>query len=94
VELIMAADIPVAPIYNVKQAVEDPHIRGAREMFVNVEHPVAGKITITGNPVKMSATPTTPTKCAPLLGEHNAEVYGALGFDSETIQEYKAKKYI
>jgi len=94
VSLIMAADIPVAPIYNVKQVVEDTHIREAREMFVNVEHPVAGKITITGNPVKMSATPTTPTKCAPLLGEHNEEIYGALGFDSQTIKEYKEKKCI
>lgn len=94
VSLIMAADIPVAPIYNVKQVFEDPHIHEAREMFVNVEHPVAGKITITGNPIKMSATPTTPTKCAPLLGEHNEEVYGALGYSSEAIQELKAKKCI
>jgi formyl-CoA transferase len=94
VSLIMAADIPVAPIYDVKQAAEDPHIREAREMFVNVEHPIAGKITITGNPIKMSATPTTPTQCAPLLGEHNEEIYGGLGYDSKTIQEYKAKKFI
>ena len=94
VELIMAADIPVAPIYNVKQTFEDPHIREAREMFVNVDHPIAGTITITGNPIKMSATPTTPTKCAPLLGEHNEEIYGALGYDSQTIQELKAKKCI
>lgn len=94
VTLIMAADIPVAPIYDVKQVVEDPHIREAREMFVNVEHPVAGTITITGNPIKMSATPTTPTKCAPLLGEHNEEIYGALGYDKQTIADYKAKKCI
>lgn len=94
VTLIMAADIPVSPIYDVKQVVEDPHIREAREMFVNVEHPVAGTITITGNPIKMSATSTTPTKCAPLLGEHNEEIYGALGYDKQTIADYKAKKCI
>ena len=94
VTLIMAAEIPVSPIYDVKQVVEDPHIREAREMFVNVEHPVAGTITITGNPIKMSATSTTPTKCAPLLGEHNEEIYGALGYDKQTIADYKAKKCI
>jgi len=94
VETLMAAEIPVAPIYDVKHVAEDPHIREAREMFVNVEHPVAGKITITGNPIKMSETPTTPTKCAPLLGENNEEVYGKLGLDSATLKEYKEKKII
>lgn len=94
VELIMAADIPVAPIYNIKQMYEDPHIHEAREMFVDLEHPIAGKITITGNPIKMSATPTTPTKRGPMLGEHNEEIYGALGYDSAAIQELKAKKCI
>ncbi len=94
VDTLMAAEIPVAPIYDVKQMTEDPHIRDAREMFVNVEHPVAGKITITGNPIKMSATPTTPRSCAPLLGEHNEEIYGAIGLDSVTLQEYKEKKII
>lgn len=94
VDLIMAADIPVAPIYDVKQVVEDPHISQAREMFVQVAHPVAGEITITGNPIKLSATPTTPTRRAPLLGEHNAEVFGALGIDNQTLQDYKAKRCI
>ncbi len=94
VELIMSVDIPVAPIYDIKQATEDEHIRNAREMFVEVEHPVAGKITITGNPIKMSATPTTPTKCAPLLGQDNESVYGSLGLDAETLKAYKEKKII
>lgn len=94
VGLIMAADIPVAPIYDMKQVVEDPHISKAREMFVDVEHPVAGKITITGNPIKMSATPTTPVQCAPLLGEHNEEIFESLGYDRQTLQEYKARKCI
>lgn len=94
VETLMAAEIPVAPIYDVKQMTEDPHIRDARQMFVNVEHPVAGKITITGNPIKMSATPTTPTQCAPLLGANNEEIYGRLGLDCAALKEYKEKKII
>lgn len=94
VSTFMAAEIPVAPIYDVKQVAEDPHIREARQMFVNVEHPVAGEITITGNPIKMSATPTTPTRCAPLLGGDNEAVYGELGFDGATLKEYKEKKII
>jgi crotonobetainyl-CoA:carnitine CoA-transferase CaiB-like acyl-CoA transferase len=94
VGIFKAAKIPVAPIYNVKQMAEDNHIKEARQMFVEVKHPVAGKITITGNPIKMSATPTTPDKCAPLLGEHNEEIYGRLGIDSAALKEYKERKII
>lgn len=94
VELIMKVELPVAPIYDIKQVVEDKHIREAREMFVDVEHPVAGKITITGSPIKMSETPTTPEKCASTLGADNGEIYGALGLDAQTLQEYKAKRII
>jgi len=94
VSTFKAVQIPAAPIYDVKQMTEDKHIREARQMFVEVEHPIAGKITITGNPIKMSETPTTPRKCAPLLGEHNKEIYGKLGFDSVTLKEYEDKKII
>lgn len=94
VELILKIEIPVGPIYDIKQVVEDKHIHEVREMFVEVEHPVAGKITITGSPIKMSETPTTPDKCASTLGADNAEIYGEIGLDIEIINEYKAKKII
>jgi crotonobetainyl-CoA:carnitine CoA-transferase CaiB-like acyl-CoA transferase len=94
VELIMKVEIPVAPIYDLKQVTEDKHICEAREMFVEVEHPVAGKITITGSPIKMSETPTTPKKCASMLGADNEEIYGKIGLNSQTLKEYKEKKII
>lgn len=94
VAVFKEARIPVAPIYNIEQMANDIHIRNDRNMFVDVTHPIAGNITITGSPIKMSTTSTTPNRCAPLLGEHNEEVFGQLGFDSETLLEYKAKKII
>jgi crotonobetainyl-CoA:carnitine CoA-transferase CaiB-like acyl-CoA transferase len=55
-------------------------------MVVELEHPMRGRFAMPGNPVHLSASPTTVTR-APLLGEHNAEVYGAwLGCDAEELR--------
>jgi len=52
------------------------HLR-QRGMIVEVDHPTRGRMAIPGNAIRMSASPTEVTS-APLLGEHNAEVYGKL----------------
>jgi crotonobetainyl-CoA:carnitine CoA-transferase CaiB-like acyl-CoA transferase len=59
--------------------VNSPHLK-ARQYYVEVDHPVAGPLTYPGAPFKMSETPWRPGR-APLLGEHNEEVYmGTLGY--------------
>ncbi|MDR1979000.1 MAG: CoA transferase [Synergistaceae bacterium] len=84
------AGIPCAPIYDIRQVVEDPHIAGAREMFVEMEHPVAGKIKLTGSHIKLSATPSSIRTSSPSLGQHNEEVYGEyLGLSPEELSTLK-----
>jgi len=95
VEILLAAGVPAAPIYNLKQVCEDPHIAGAREMFVDVEHPVAGNTKLTGCHIKLYDTKPSIRTPSPRLGEHNEEVYGKLlGLSSEEIQELKEKQVI
>ncbi len=90
VEKLLAAGCPAAPINTIDKLVACPHIAGAREMFVEVEHPVAGKLKLTGSHIKMSDTKPAIRTPAPLLGQYNEEVYGALlGYTAEAIAEFK-----
>jgi formyl-CoA transferase len=54
----------------------DPHLR-QRRFIVDLEHPRRGRYPMPGNPVRLSDSPTEIER-SPLLGEHNAEVYGKL----------------
>ncbi len=74
VDMLLAASVPAGPIYDIPQVVKDPHIAGARQMFLEMEHPVAGTVKITGNQIKLSQTPVSFRTPAPTLGEHTRKV--------------------
>ena len=74
VDIILGVGVPAAPIMTIDKVVADPHISGAREMFVEVDHPTVGKMKIAGNHIKMSETPTRVETAAPLLGQHSLEL--------------------
>lgn len=86
--ILEAVGHPVGAINTIDKVISDPQVL-AREMIVEVEHPVAGKMKIAGNPVKLSLTPGRVSKPAPLLGEHTVEVLReVLGWDEEQIAAY------
>jgi len=59
----------------------------ARNYFVDVEHPEAGKYRYAGWPYQMTATPPRVGGPAPLLGQHNQEIYcKELGYSSEEFE--------
>lgn len=93
VEQLLAAGCPAAPIYNIKQVTEDEHIAGAREMFVEMEHPAVGKLKVTGNQIKLSGTPVRFDRPAPLLGQHTEEILEeVLGMSREEVEALREKK--
>lgn len=95
VDSCLNAGVPAAPIYDTAQVKADPHIAGDREMFVEQDHPKAGKVVVTGSPLKMSGTPVDLTAPAPTLGQHNAEVYGeVLGLDAKQVAALKSEGII
>lgn len=92
---LLEAGCPAAPIYDLKQVCEDEHIAGAREMFVDVEHPVAGHTKLTGCHIKLYDTKPEIKTPAPLLGQHNEEVYEKyLGFGKELMETLKTNGII
>jgi len=91
VDKMLAAGVPSAPINTIDQLVVDPHIAGAREMFVDVDHPKAGKLKLTGAHIKLTETPVGIRMPSPLLGQHNEEVFGELlGMTTTDIEKLRA----
>ena len=88
-----AAGIPAGPIYSVPEALDDPHAR-ARGMVQELDHPIAGRVKVLGNPVKMSATPATMRRAAPVLGADTAAVLGELGYSAAEIETLKATRVV
>jgi len=86
--------IAVGPINSAKDVMSDEQY-AARGYFVEVEHPEAGKHRYAGWPYQMSATPPRVSRPAPLLGQHNQEVYcSVLGYSREEFQRLQQLEVI
>jgi len=91
VELLAKEDICFGPVYNIEEAVDDPHLK-ERGAFVDIPTPGGEKVTGVAYPVRFSDTPAITRGAdvepvpAPRLGQHNEEIYSSFGFDIEELQ--------
>ena len=84
----------MTPINTVGEFIESPHTK-AREIFVEMEHPVVGKYQQFGPIPRLSETPGQITRTAPLIGEHNKEIYcGELGLAKEDLVALRSARII
>ncbi len=88
-DLLSEAGIPVGPINTVDEALELPQLR-ARQMVVDLPHPVQGSVRTLGSPIKLSRTPVTLRHASPTQGEHTTSILTALGRSVDEIQRLVA----
>ncbi|MFN0028773.1 MAG: CaiB/BaiF CoA transferase family protein [Acidimicrobiales bacterium] len=90
IELMLAHDVPVAPVNDRAQMLADPQVL-ARQIVVEADHPVAGRVRMARSAPRYSKTPATMRRHAPGHGEHTEEVLNELGLAPAEIAQLRAE---
>jgi crotonobetainyl-CoA:carnitine CoA-transferase CaiB-like acyl-CoA transferase len=90
IEAFTAAQAAIAPVYDIAGLVADEHVV-AREVFVDVEHPVLGPVTQQNVLFRMSETPGSIRHAGQALGESTDAVLSELGLSAEQISELRER---
>lgn len=84
-ERLDRAGVPGGPVYTYEECLDDPHVR-ARNMVLEIDHPVIGRMKAMGHPVKSTGHIAEIRRPAPLLGQHTRSVLAELGMDEAQVE--------
>lgn len=94
VELFTLHQVPHAPILGIREALAQPQAI-AREMVVETEHPVLGRIPIVNRSIKFPGDAQPVPTAPPVLGQHTDEILqDILGLSEERIEALRASKVV
>ena len=92
-KILTDAGIPCGPIYTVDKIFADPQVLH-RKMMEELDHPKAGKVKVTGIPIKLSDTPGEVETAPPVLGQHTQEILTELGYNDKDLEKLKQENVI
>jgi len=79
-------DVPASAILKLEEVADDPQVKH-NQIFVERDHPVAGRVREPRPAARMSATPQRVSDPAPLFGQHSDEIVQELGLDAAALRE-------
>jgi len=86
IDLLEQVGLPAGRVLTVPEALHDPQARH-NEMLVELEHPVAGRIQVTGSPIRVDGAPARNDTPPATLGQHTRPILRELGVDDSTIEQ-------
>ena len=89
VESLEAAGVPNGPINNIAQVFDEPQVK-ARNIKIELDHPIAGKMPLVASPMRFSGTPIEHTMAPPTLGQHTEDVLRSLGKSESELARLRA----
>jgi crotonobetainyl-CoA:carnitine CoA-transferase CaiB-like acyl-CoA transferase len=84
VKALDTAGVPGGPVLTYGEALGQAQVE-ARAMVLDIEHPKIGPMRALGMPAKLSETPATVRRPAPLLGQHSEQILAEGGFDHSDV---------
>ena len=88
-----AAKVPCGPINDLADVFADPQVL-ARDMPVEMPHPLSGSVRLVASPMKFSATPVQYRRPPPLLGQHTEQILGEFGLGDAEIAALRSARAI
>ena len=88
-----AAKVPCGPINDLADVFADPQVL-ARDMTVEMPHPLSGSVRLVASPMKFSATPVQYRRPPPLLGQHTEQILGEFGLGDAEIAALRSARAI
>ncbi len=85
VEICDKAGVPGGPVLTYDETLDDPHVI-ARDMVVDLEHPIIGPVRTVGTGARFSGLDFAVRGPAPWLGQHTAEVLAERGLTDDEIE--------